>query len=97
MRYLLTLLLTLNFACGEESARPRTKDMEENQDMEVDMESSEGDMGCNTIDCMREDELRDKLLNLLHPRDHGIYRDHFEFEPEPFEFDSDYGYGGHQS
>ena len=94
MRYLLTLLLTFTLSCGEETARPRTKDMDVG--MDVDMESAE-DMGCNSIDCMSEDELRDKLLNLLHPRDHGIYRDHFEFEPEPFEFDSDYGYGGHQS
>jgi|MDTA01.1.fsa_nt_gb hypothetical protein len=93
MRYLLTLLLTLNFACGEETARPRTKDTE----VDIEVEGAEKDMGCNTIDCMSEDELRDKLLNLLHPKDHGIYRDHFEFEAEPFEFDSDYGYGGHQS
>ncbi len=102
MRYLLTLLLTFTFACGEESARPRTKqDMNLDQsmvemDMGMEMGGAEEDMGCNALDCMSDEELQDKLLNLLHPRDHGIYKDHFEFEPEPFEFESDYGFGGHQ-
>ena len=95
MRYLLTLLLTFTFACGEESARPRTKqDMDFDQSVEVG--GAEEDMGCNALDCMSDEELQDKLLNLLHLRDHGIYRDHFEFEPEPFEFDYDYGFGGQQ-
>ncbi len=87
MRYLLTLLLTFNFVCGEESARPRTK----KQSVEMDT-----DMGCNALDCMSDEELQDKLLNLLLPSDHGIYRDHFKFEPKPFELDPDYGYGGHR-
>ena len=95
MRYLLPLLLTFNFACGEESARPRTKqnkdadlvgEMSDMSDMLLD--SGVEDMGCvNALDCMSDEEIQDKMLNLLRPSEHGGFDGRFEFEPQPFEFD----------
>lgn len=84
MRYFLSLLFTLTFACGEDSARPRNKQDQES-DLSVVMEDLK-DMGCmNTLDCMSDEEIQDKLLNLLHRRE--FESEPFEFEPEPFEFD----------
>ena len=95
MRYLLPLILTFNFACGEESVRPRTKQSQD-ADLGVDMsdmsdmllDSGVEDMGCaNALDCMSDEEIQDKMLNLLRPSDHERFKGQFEFEPEPFEFD----------
>lgn len=93
MRYFLPLLLTFTFACGEDSARPRTKqnqdadqgiDMGDTHDMVMDNEV--GDMGCNILDCIDDES---KMINLLLPSDHGGFKGHFEFEPEPFEFNQE--------
>ena len=94
MRYLLTLLLTFTFACGEESSPPYTK---KNQDSDLGvgmvMDGGVGEMVCdNTLDCMSDEGIQDKLLNLLHrrefePEPFEFESEPFEFEPEPFEFD----------
>jgi len=99
MRYLLPILFTFIFACGEDSARPRNKQDQE-ADLGVDMSETEDmgdmgdmildDMGCNNaLDCMSDEDIQDKLLNLLHPIDHGGFDGRFEFEPVPFEFGSE--------
>lgn len=97
MRYLLPLLFTFTFACGEDSARPRNKqdqeadlgvDMSEVSDMGMD--NGVEDMGCNNVlDCMSDEDIQDKLLNLLHPMDHEDFKGHYEFEPQPFEFNQE--------
>lgn len=92
MRYLLPLILTFTFACGEESVRPRTKQNQE-ADLGVDMsdmllDSGVEDMGCaNALDCMSNEEMQDKMLNLLRPSEHGGFDGRFDFEAQPFEFD----------
>ena len=98
MRYLLTLLLTFNLACGEESARPRIKKetyLDQGVEVSLDLEMIEGgseSIGCSNLECMDDKDLRDKLLNLLHTsKDYGIFKDQFQFEPEPFEFEYDNG------
>ena len=95
MRYLLPLLLTFTFACGEDSVRPRTK-QNQDADLGVDMsdmsdmllDSGVEDMGCaNALDCMSDEEIQEKMLNLLRPSEHGGFDGRFDFEPQPFEFD----------
>ena len=94
MRYLLPLFFTFTFACGEDSARPRNKQDQES-DLSVDMNDMsdmgmDSGMGCNNaLDCMSNEEMKDKLLNLLHPSDHEDFKGNYYFEPQPFEFNQE--------
>ena len=39
------------------------------------------------LDCMSDEEIQEKMLNLLRPSEHGGFDGRFDFEPQPFEFD----------
>ena len=104
MRYLLTLLLTFNFACGEDSVRPIKKDssltsedmgagdMETDEDMETDGVMEESDLGvdCNLLNCMSEED-REKLINMIQVKTPYQVAGGFDFQVEPFEFADEEG------
>ena len=98
MRYLLTLLLTFNFACGEDSVRPIKKDSSLTSedmgagDMETDGVMEESDLGvdCNLLNCMSEED-REKLINMIQVKTPYQVAGGFDFHAEPFEFAGEEG------
>lgn len=90
MRYLLTLLLTFNFACGEDSVRPIKKDSSlTSEDMETDGVMEESDLGvdCNLLNCMSEED-REKLINMIQVKTPYQVAGGFDFQVEPFDYES---------